>query len=405
MTVPKLLRDLGIRQQLGLAAAVITLVSTLVLVYLMTLSSRHIASEQTKIISLALAEQLATQVDLAAVNQDELALAAILNRALRADWMSGAVLTNDRGDVIARVGQTRPTFHSVPVTVDNTVRAQLKIYYGHQLASELRAQQTWTLAGLAVLIAAVMGGLGAQLGQMYSRSLTELKRQIPSTVEAIESANEIDAISKRLMALPLELLAQQTDLQQPPAAINPTVIVIVSLDSLEHYVDTLNEDSLERYTQRLYQCLHTATSTYGGKLRVVRQLRVALIFSDQGGRQAARSAIQAALLMQMLCKRQEDSSHLRYQVRCVLGRSDLKPLDDHSFYADLYVQNIFDHLEQAFQQDGLLWLESDLIDQPPFDENYQLGPLIQQFTSVVGIPPETKQLLAEQAEKYTPKIS
>ena len=37
MTVPKLLRDLGIRQQLGLAAAVITLVSTLVLVYLMTL--------------------------------------------------------------------------------------------------------------------------------------------------------------------------------------------------------------------------------------------------------------------------------------------------------------------------------------------------------------------------------
>lgn len=402
--MPEYFKQLPIRLQLGIATAVLTLIASLTLVFLATRSTQYITSEQAKVVSVTLAEQLSSQVNLALLNKDNLATSAILNRSIREGWIQGATLSEPSGNVIAKAGTKTDAHQTIPIEIDGRVLAQLRIDYSDQMASHLRSQQWWTLSGLAVIIAIAMGALAAQIGRLYSRALESLKQQIPQLEDTTDTANEIRAIETRLRALPLDLLAEQVDLDPLRPHVNQTVISLVSLDALEHYIATLNEESLERYTQRLYQCLRSAAQLYGGKIHVVRQLCVAMVFSDQDSRRATTAASQASLLLQMLCKKQEDAGQLKYQVRCVLGQSELRPLEEHSFYADLYVQNHFDQLQQAFEQSGVLWIEHSLCDEAPFNEGYTLGPIIDGYAAIVGIPPETLELLAEQADQAHRKL-
>jgi uncharacterized membrane protein affecting hemolysin expression len=402
--VPEYFKQLPIRLQLGIATAVLTLIASLTLVFLAARSTHYITSEQAKIVSSTLAEQLTSQINIALLNNDNLATSAILNRSVREGWIQGASVTELNGNVIAKAGNTAGSHQTLPIEIDGRILAQLRIDYSDQMAATLRSQQKWTLSGLAVIIAIAMGALAAQIGRIYSRALEALKQQIPQLEDSKDTANEIRAIETRLKALPLDLLAEQVDLDPLRPQMNQTVISLVSLDALEHYIATLNEESLERYTQRLYQCLRTAAQLYGGKIHVVRQLCVAMIFSDQDSRRATTAAVQASLLLQMLCKKQEDQGQLKYQVRCVLGQSELRPLDDHSFYADLYVQNHFDQLQHAFQQTGVLWLEDSLCEEAPFNEGYTLGPVIDGYAAIAGIPPETLDLLAEQVDQAQRKL-
>ena len=402
--MPEYFKQLPIRLQLGIATAVLTLIASLTLVFLATRSTQYITSEQAKIVSATLAEQLSSQVNLALLNKDNLATSAILNRSIREGWIQGAILTEPNGNIIAKAGNTADAHQTLPIEIDGHRLAELRIDYSDQMASNLRSQQWWTLSGLAVIIAIAMGALAAQIGRIYSRALESLKQQIPQLENAADTANEIRAIETRLRALPLDLLADQVDLDPQRPHMNQTVISLVSLDALEHYLATLNEESLERYTQRLYQCLRSAAQRYGGTIHVVRQLVVAMIFSDQDSRLATTSAAQASLLLQMLCKKLEDSGQLTYQVRCALGQSELRPLDEHSFYADLYVQNQFDQLQQAFNQNGVLWIENSLCEEAPFNEGYTLGPVIDGYAAIVGIPPETLELLTEQADQAYRKL-
>lgn len=402
--MPEYFKQLPIRLQLGIATAILTLIASLTLVFLATRSTQYITAEQAKVVSSTLAEQLSSQINLALLNKDSLATSAILNRSIREGWIQGATLTEPNGNLIARAGAQADSYQTLPIEVDRRVLAHLRIDYSDQMASNLRSQQWWTLSGLAVIIAIAMGALAAQIGRIYSKALESLKQQIPQLEDGKDLANEIRAIETRLKALPLDLLAEQVDLDPQRPQMNRTVIALVSLDALEHYIATLNEESLERYTQRLYQCLRSAAQTYGGNIHVVRQLCVAMIFSDQDSRRATTAAAQASLLLQMLCKKHEDSGQLKYQVRCVLGQSELRPLDEHSFYADLYVQNHFDQLQSAFKQTGVLWLENTLCDEAPFNEGYTLGPVIDGYAAILGIPPETLDLLAEQADQAYRKL-
>ena len=180
---------------------------------------------------------------------------------------------------------------------------------------------------------------------------------------------------------------------------------MVALDSLEHYIHTLNEESLERYTQKLYRCMQRAAILYGGQIKVVRPLRVAMIFGQQPGRSASTSAIQATLLMQLMCKRLSDRGPLNFKTRCALGSSEMAPMSEYDFYADLYVQPIFDHLNGAFEQEGTLWIEADLANEPTFQGGYTLGHAEGRFNLVTNVPREAKQLIEEQVEQNLSQIS
>jgi hypothetical protein len=80
-------------------------------------------------------------------------------------------------------------------------------------------------------------------------------------------------------------------------------------------------------------------------------------------------------------------------------------MSEHDFYADLYVQPIFDQLDGAFGQDGTLWIESDLANEPTFQGGYTLGDTAGRFTLVTNVPRETKQLIEEQVEQNLPQPS
>jgi hypothetical protein len=403
--VPDFLKQMPVRLQLGLATATLTLIACLILVWLSATSTRHITNEQAHIIIKTLSAQLSDQIARDVVGQDTLAITALLNRAVRADWIQGAELKNTRGDILAQAGTLMGVSATSSIVIDAKEVAKLTAYQPKQRVESLQSQQAWTLAGIACIIAFAFGALAAQMGRIYSSALEQLKVQIPRTARTNDSNNEIHAIRERLNALPLNLLAEHAGDETHPTEVHPAIISMVALDSLEHYIDTLNEESLERYTQKVYRCIQRAAMLYGGHIKVVRPLRVAMIFGQQPGRTSSTSAIQATLLLQLMCKRLSDRGPLNFKTRCALGKSEMAPMSEHDFYADLYVQPIFDQLNGAFEQDGTLWIESDLANEPTFQGGYTLGDTAGRFTLVTNVPRETKQLIEEQVEQNLPQLS
>jgi len=394
-----------VRLQLGLATATLTLIACLILVWLSATSTRHITNEQAHIIIKTLSAQLSDQIARDVVGQDTLAITALLNRAVRADWIQGAELKTTRGDTLAQAGTLMGISATASIVIDAKEVAKLTAYQPKQRVESLQSQQAWTLAGIACIIAFAFGALAAQMGRIYSNALEQLKIKIPRTARTNDSNNEIHAIRERLNALPLNLLAEHAGDDSHPTEVHPAIISMVALDSLEHYIDTLNEESLERYTQKVYRCIQRAAMLYGGQIKVVRPLRVAMIFGQQPGRTSSTSAIQATLLLQLMCKRLSDRGPLNFKTRCALGKSEMAPMSEHDFYADLYVQPIFDQIDGAFEHDGTLWIESDLANEPTFQGGYTLGQTAGRFTLVTNVPRETKQLIEEQVEQNLPQLS
>ena len=403
--MPDFLKQMPVRLQLGLATATLTLIACLILVWLSATSTRHISDEQAHIIIKTLAAQLSDQISRDVVTQDTLAITALLNRAVRADWIQGAALKNLKGDTLAQAGELTGISATSRIVIDAKEVAELTAYQPKQRVESLQSQQTWTLAGIACIIAFAFGAIAAQIGRIYSSALEELKSQIPRTAHTNDSSNEIHAIRERLNALPLNLLAEHARDDSHQTEVHPAVISLVALDSLEHYINTLNEESLERYTQKLYRCIQRAAALYGGQIKVIRPLRVAMIFGQQSDRAASTSAIQATLLLQLLCKRLSDRGQLNFKTRCVLGKSEMAPMSEHDFYAELYVQPIFDHLDGALKHEGTLWIESDLATEPTFQAGYTLGQTEDLFTLVTNVPRETRQLIEEQVEQNLPHLS
>ena len=132
-----------------------------------------------------------------------------------------------------------------------------------------------------------------------------------------------------------------------------TTLVFIHFRSLPGYVDTVDEQRLQRYVAHIHRMVYGAAGFYAGQLEVVRQLGVAVWFS--GSHPIASPAVRAAScawLIQQSTAKLEQRLRLSVGLGLAIGGSELGRGDDQDIYPGLYTQASVDELQELAAQAG-----------------------------------------------------
>jgi len=201
-----------------------------------------------------------------------------------------------------------------------------------------------------VLLSLFVAVLAGKWAQQLSQRLLRLKEQLSSTVPSTSPApaiDELSALERAVSELPLELLQTADTSTQSSGEYAESGLLYIHLDSLGRYVDTLDEQSLLKYTNRLRQLAEAAARLYGGQLSVARQFGLLLSFSEphSSGSPGFRAASCGWLLGNMSRDAGAGSSlKQELSMACGLGESTRGSAMD--IYPDLYNQHVIDELSQ-----------------------------------------------------------
>ncbi len=145
------------------------------------------------------------------------------------------------------------------------------------------------LSGIARFISIVGYGVTHKLGQRLARNIDAVSAALVYvTDDANTETNEVEKLRLRVAALPLNLLRPGTaDTGQQDEHYEDTAVLYLRISSLPDYVDTLDEQRLQRYIAQIHRLVFGAAGFYGGRLQVVRQLGLA-VFSLANTKSAHR---------------------------------------------------------------------------------------------------------------------
>jgi len=111
-------------------------------------------------------------------------------------------------------------------------------------------------------------------------------------------------------------------------------------------VDTLDDHSLHRYTNRLHQVIYAAAGFYAGELQVSRQFGLAIYFSGHNSAgSAAFRAASCAWLVQAVSHELEQQMTLSMSIAMAITQSELGVGDGNDIYPGLYMQHTLDELQ------------------------------------------------------------
>ena len=161
-----------------------------------------------------------------------------------------------------------------------------------------------------------------------------------------QAANEVSLLSRRIEALPMDLLRSRSDPNPRDENYRTTTVLYLHLCSLVDYVDTLDENSLHRYTDRLHQVVYAAAGFYAGELHVSRQFGLAIYFSglNSAGSAAFRAA-SCAWLVRAVSRDLEKRMPLSMSIAMAIAESELALGDGSDIYPGLYMQHTLDELQ------------------------------------------------------------
>ena len=146
----------------------------------------------------------------------------------------------------------------------------------------------------------------------------------------------------------MDLLRTRSDTRPADENYRTTAVLYLHLSSLVDYVDTLDEKSLHRYTDRLHQVVYTAAGFYGGELQVGRQFGLVVYFGGHtnAGSCAFRAA-SCAWLIKAACAELEKQMPLSLSIAMAAGQSELGIGDGSDIYPGLYMQHTLDELQSV----------------------------------------------------------
>ena len=345
--------NLALSQQLALVASGLCLAISLALVLLATASSRHVQLAQQDYYGSALARQIAGRVAVALEAGDLLRVGAALQRFVANSSVEEAKVFDVEGKALGSAGSLlgqHPREYRAPVEIAGDIAGQVVITIP---ADEVLADQqrfVITLLGLAVLLSLAAYGATRHLGQRLARRLDALGRSI--ALEGVEpqtaSASELEQLEARAAALPMDLLRARGAGSSRDENYRATAVLYLQLNSLVDYVDTLDQHSLHRYTDRMHQVVYGAAGFYGGQLEVVRQFGLAVYFSGSNptGSPTFRAA-SCAWLVRELTGELEQKLPLSMSVSMAIALSELGVGDESDIYPGLYLQHTLDELHSV----------------------------------------------------------
>lgn len=344
------LEQYSLGQQLALVAAGLCLFVSLALVILAAISSRHMQEAQQAEYGNALASQIARRISTALETGDLLSVAASLQRFVETSSAEQVAIYDVEGQALGQAGRVigeRLRQYRAPVRIENDVAGEVVITLSNDNAQMARLRFLFSLLGLAILLSLAVYGLSHQLSQRLARRLNRMSRRLQlDDTDAESRGNELAQLEQRVDALPMDLLRARGTAGPRDENYRSTAVLYLQLTSLARYVDTLDEQSLHRYTDRLHQVVFAAAGFYSGQLQVVRQFGLAVYFDgDSPAGSPGFRAASCAWLARAVSGELERQMSLSLEIHMAIGQSELGAGDGTDIYPGLYMQSTLDELQ------------------------------------------------------------
>ncbi|KAA1189773.1 hypothetical protein F0M18_15620 [Pseudohalioglobus sediminis] len=345
------LKNAPFNQQLALLAAALCLLVSLALVILAAISSKHLQSEQQTEFGNALAHQIARRVSTALETGDLLSITASLQRFVETSSAVAVAMFDVEGKALGEAGAAQGqnlSRYRAPVRIEEHTAGEILVTINTDSASAAHQRFVLSLLGLAVLLSLAAYGGGSQLGKRLSARVGSLSRQLALEDSPLPApgGNEFTLLEKRIAALPMDLLRTRNDTEARDENYRSTAVLFLQLESLASYVDTLDDQSLHRYTDRLHQVVYAAAGFYGGELHVSRQFALTVYFSGPNNAGSAPfRAASCAWLVKAVAAELEQNMALSMKMALAISQSELGIGDARDIYPGLYMQHTLDELQ------------------------------------------------------------
>ena len=345
------LQHSSIGQQLALITACLCLLVSLALVTLAAISTRHMQLQQQEEYGSALARQIATRISTALETGDLLSVSASLQRFVETSSAEEVAIFDVEGKALGQAGDAlgqNLRQYRAPVRVESDIAGQVVITISTDAAGAAQLQFVLSLLGLAVLLSLTVYITMRHFGQRLAGRLRTLASSIAldDQVEGAAVGNEVDRLARNIEALPMDLLRTRSETNPREENYRTTAVLYLHLTSLADYIDTLDEQALHRYTDRLHQLVLAAADFYAGDLQVARQFGLAVYFSgpNSAGSAAFRAA-SCAWLIQAASRELEQQMRRTLSIAMAISQSELGAGDRADIYPGLYIQHTLDELE------------------------------------------------------------
>lgn len=341
----------GLGQQLALVTAGFCLLVSLALVALGAISSRHMQLQEQREHGDALAHLIARRTSTALENGDLLSVSAALQRFVETSPAEEVVIMDVEGKALGQAGTAlgqQLNQYRAPIRIESDIAGEVLVTISADNARAAHLRFVLSLLGLAVLLSLAVYATGRLLGQRLANRLTALARTIALDEENSPQTprNEVDLLAQRIDALPMDLLRSRSDPSPQEENYRTTAVLYLHLNSLVDYVDTLDENSLHRYTDRLHQAVYAAAGFYAGELHVSRQFGLAIYFSgNNSAGSAAFRAASCAWLVKAVSHQLEQQMPLSMSISMAIAQSELGVGDGSDIYPGLYMQHTLDELQ------------------------------------------------------------
>lgn len=350
--VPNRFKNAPLSQQIATAAAALCLIVSLALVILGAISSKHLQRQQQLEFGNALAHQIGRRVSVALETGDLLSITASLQRFVETSSAEQVAIFDVEGKALGEAGQASGNHLSqyrAPVRIESDIAGEVLVTINSASSAAAHQRFVLSLLGLSVLLSLAVYGAGLQLGKRLGNRVGKLSRTLAledaDSGEAT-SPNELTLLESRVASLPMDLLRTRNDTEALDENYRSTAVLYLHLDSLADYVDTLDDQSLRRYTDRLHQVVYASAGFYGGELQVSRQFSLAVYFSGPNNAGSAPfRAASCAWLVQAVSKELEKNMPLSMKISMAISQSELGMGDSKDIYPGLYMQHTLDELQ------------------------------------------------------------
>lgn len=351
------LRNTSLAQQLAITTAGLCLLVSLALVALGAISSRHMQMQLQEEYGVALAQQVAQRISSAMENGDLLSISASLQRFVELSAAQEVMLTDVEGKALGQAGKIQGQKlyqYTAPVHIESDIAGKVVISIAADKTQAAQLRFIMSLLGLAILLSLAVYIGCRHLGQRYGSRLASLAREITLEGEGegdepkTRPSNEIDLLAARIDALPMDLLRTRSEPGPQDENYLTTAVLYLHLSSLENYVDTLDEQSLHRYTDHLHQLVFASAGFYAGELQVARQFGLAIYFcGNNSAGSAAFRAASCAWLVRAASQSLEQQLSLSLNTAMAISQSELGAGDGADIYPGLYMQHTLDELQSV----------------------------------------------------------
>lgn len=342
---------LGLTQRLAVISGGACLLVALCLTIVANMSSRYIVEQQQSSYANELAQQLASRAALELAEGNLIGLEVVLQQQLTQNSLAGISVYDIEGREIGNAGisQSREAFfYEVPITIQGDLAGTLRLGVMPGQALQDQKNLSLGLALLAILLSLFVAALSAQWAQRYVNRLRQVIDALQTDLAPPQAELPVDELAQLELCielLPMDLLRSDQEPDPNDTHFDSAGLLFIRLNSLESYVDTLDETSLHRHTLSQQHLLQSVGQLYGGELEVSRQFGLLMSFGGEHpeGSPMLRALCSAWLVQQLVLALQPRSSlQLSLSMACASSEAGAGSRKD--IYPGLYYQHLVDEL-------------------------------------------------------------